>query len=351
MGGLEARQRLGRHVLVVDDGVADAGIGHFLDRGGEEADFAGRQLRHRFLFGAKNADALDRIGAAGGHHLDLLALLDAAFLDAHEHDDAEVGVIPTVDQQGLQGCVAIAGRRRQALHDRFEDLVDVQARFGRDADGARRIDADDVLDLLLDALLVGRRQVDLVQDGENFEIVLERLIDVGERLRLDPLGGIDHQHRALAGRQRARHFVGEIDVAGRVHQIELIEVSVLGLVVEADRLGFDCDAALALDVHRVEDLVLHLAVGDVAAQLDQPVRQGRFAVVDVGDDGEIADQGGLGHALACITAAAEIEGKREMSGPWSALVIPWRAKYTAVQGLRSGVDHVTCIEESGRRLH
>jgi len=54
----------------------------------------------------------------------------------------------------------------------------------------------------------------------------------------------------------------------------------------------------ALEVHRVENLLLHVAVGDGAAKLDQPVGQRRFAVVDMGDDGEIADVGGVGHVAA-----------------------------------------------------
>ena len=39
----------------------------------------------------------------------------------------------------------------------------------------------------------------------------------------------------------------------------------------------------------------HLAVGDGSTELDQPVGEGRFAVVDMGDDGEIADMGGISH--------------------------------------------------------
>jgi hypothetical protein len=62
------------------------------------------------------------------------------------------------------------------------------------------------------------------------------------------------------------------------------------LVVEAHGLRLDRDAPLTLDVHGIEDLLLHLAVRDVAADLDQPVRQGGLAVIDVGDDGEVADQ-------------------------------------------------------------
>ena len=66
------------------------------------------------------------------------------------------------------------------------------------------------------------------------------------------------------------------------------------MYVECRGLRLDRDAALALDVHRVEHLRLHLAVAQAAAALDQTIGQRRLAVVDVGDDGKIAD---LIHAL------------------------------------------------------
>ena len=58
---------------------------------------------------------------------------------------------------------------------------------------------------------------------------------------------------------------------------------------QADRLGFDRDPPLALDVHAVEVLVPHGALVDDPRQLEHPVRQRRLSVVDVGDDAEIAD--------------------------------------------------------------
>ena len=48
---------------------------------------------------------------------------------------------------------------------------------------------------------LGRRQVDLVEDRHDLVIVVERLVDVGQRLRLDALGGVDDQQRALEGRE------------------------------------------------------------------------------------------------------------------------------------------------------
>ena len=55
-------------------------------------------------------------------------------------------------------------------------------------------------------------------------------------------------------------------------------------------MRLDRDAALALEVHRVEDLRFHLARLQRAGHLEEPVRERRLAVVDVGDDREVADE-------------------------------------------------------------
>ena len=150
---------------------------------------------------------------------------------------------------------------------------------------------------------------------------VERVIDVGERLRLDALAGVDHQQRALAGRERARHLIGEVDVAGRVHQVENVGLAVLGLVFEPDGLRLDGDAALALDVHGIEHLLDHVARRHRSGLLDQPVGERRLAVVDMGDDREIADivDGVGGHGARDSRAAgkgtAEVLSIASVSAP------------------------------------
>src|SRR2546426_8090410 len=61
------------------------------------------------------------------------------------------------------------------------------------------------------------------------------------------------------------------------------------MVVHAHRVELDRDAALALQVHRVEDLLPHQTLVERARELDGAVGQGRLAVVDVGHDREVAD--------------------------------------------------------------
>ena len=45
-------------------------------------------------------------------------------------------------------------------------------------------------------------------------------MNVGHRLRLDALSGIHDQQRAFTSGQAAGNFIGEIDVSGRIEQIE-----------------------------------------------------------------------------------------------------------------------------------
>ena len=54
-------------------------------------------------------------------------------------------------------------------------------------------------------------------------------------------------------------------------------------------MRLDRDAALALEVHRVEHLRFHLARLQRAGQLEKAVGERRLAVIDVRDDREIAD--------------------------------------------------------------
>ncbi len=52
-------------------------------------------------------------------------------------------------------------------------------------------------------------------------------------------------------------------------------------------MGLDRDAPLALEVHGIEQLILGIALGDGARELEQPVRKRGLPVIDMGDDAEI----------------------------------------------------------------
>ena len=66
----------------------------------------------------------------------------------------------------FRGAERVAFGRRQAVHHRFEHLGDADAFFRAGENGARSVEADDLLDLPPRFLGLRARQIDLVDDRE-----------------------------------------------------------------------------------------------------------------------------------------------------------------------------------------
>ena len=285
-----AGQGLRGGVVGQGDGIAHAGVLHRLDAGGQVADLAGLQLAAGGQAGGTHVAHLhQRELGPGGHQADGVAGLDGALKHADINDDALVAVVDAVKDQGLEGSVRVTGGGGDVADHPLQHLIDVEAGLGGDAGSVQAGQADDVLHLLGHLVRVGRGQVDLVQDGHQLQVMLQRHISVGQCLGLHALGGVHHQDGTLAGGQAAAHLVGKVHMARGVDEVELVGLAVLGGVVHGHGAGLDGDAALPLDVHVVQDLVFHGALVHALGQLQNTVREGGFAVVDVCNDAEIAD--------------------------------------------------------------
>ena len=84
-------------------------------------------------------------------------------------------------------------------------------------------------------------------------------------------------------------------MAGGIDQVQVVGLAIRRRINQAHGLRLDGDAALALDIHAVEHLRVHFALGQAAAMLDQAVGERRFSMIDMGDDGEVADAGKVCH--------------------------------------------------------
>ena len=225
----------------------------------------------------------------GGHHREALALEQAAIDHTHQHDHTHVGVEPAVDDHRAQRRLWIALGWRNVGHHGFENVFHAHARFGRAGNGVGRVDTDHILNLDLGVVRVCVGQVHLVEDRQDFHTQLQGRVAVGHGLRFHALAGVDHQQSAFARRERSTDLIREVDVAGGVDQVQVVDLPILGFVLEGRGLRLDGDAALFLDVHRVEHLLAHLAVRQTAAAGNDPIGQGGLAVVDVRDDRKIAN--------------------------------------------------------------
>lgn len=153
---------------------------------------------------------------------------------------------------------SVYGRHEQLLLLLAVDNVRLWMRQKRDENGRCRVAddfggvetadvgvhlLDDVSDLLVGAegrlLEMENEAVDLVDDEDGLHSLLEGLFQNGERLRAHALDHIHHNETAVAEshlfvteseqRNGSRHVGAEIDVAGRVHEVDEVGNALLHL--------------------------------------------------------------------------------------------------------------------------
>jgi hypothetical protein len=209
--------------------------------------------------------------------------------DPHTRDRPAVSVVIRVEDQRAERGVRVPAWRRDPPDDRVEQFRDAFPFLCAHQQDVVGIDADQVVHLLLPPLRFSAGKVDLVQHRDDFEPGIEREEQVRQRLRLDALRRVDDQDRSLAGGERTRNLVGEVDVSRRVDEVQLVLLPILRRVLHAHRVQLDRDPALTLQIERVEDLILHFTFFERARDFDQAVGERRLAMIDMRDNAEVAD--------------------------------------------------------------
>src|ERR1700739_4415406 len=149
----------------------------------------------------------------------------------------------------------------------------------------RGVEIDEkVVDFIEHFFRPGVGAVNFVQNDDWRQLRGQGFLQHVARLRQRPFAGIHQQDDAVNHAQRAFDFTAKVAVAGSVHDIDL------GVVEKQRRiLGQNGDAALAFQVVGIHYALDNSFVGaKYAALAEHGVHQRRFAVVHVGDNGDIA---------------------------------------------------------------
>ncbi len=177
--------------------------------------------------------------------------------------------------------------------------------FGADRqlDGDR-LGAEAGLDVIDAVEEVGADLVHLVGEDDARHVVFVALTPDRLGLRLDALVAIEHADGAVEHAQRTLDLDGEVDVAGRVDDVQALAVPERG-----GRGRRDGDAALLLLLHPVHrrGAFVHLAdLVALAGVIEDPLRRRRLPGIDVGHDAEITvvldgmDAGHVGSVLEVV---------------------------------------------------
>ena len=227
---LEACERLGRWPGRLGNRIADLRIAHALDSGDHKPHFPDAQRVDHDRFWRENADLLHVVVSALRHQTNLRLRPHLAVDNPDEDDDAAIGIVPGIEDEGLERRRRIPRRRRHACDDGIEDLARADAFLRTREDGTPRIEANDVGDLAACLFRLGTREIDLVNDRNDVEVVIDREVGIRNGLRFDSLRGVDEQQCSLACGERAGDFVGEIDMSWRINEVEDIPVPVGGRI-------------------------------------------------------------------------------------------------------------------------
>jgi len=131
----------------------------------------------------------------------------------------------------------------------------------------------------------------LVDHHDDAVVHGQRLLQDETRLGHGPLGGVHQEQHAVHHVEHPLDLATEIGVAGGVHDVDLDLLPGSG-VKDGDGgvLGQDGNPALALQGVRVEHALNHLLVlAKDARLLEHAIHQGGLAVVDVSDNGQVAE--------------------------------------------------------------
>ena len=138
----------------------------------------------------------------------------------------------------------------------------------------------------IDGMLeIGTHLVDLVDETNSRDAVLIGLAPHFFRLRLHAVHGVKHRDRAVEHAQRALDFGREIDVAGRINNVDADVAPGAGR-----RGGRNRDAALLLLLHPVHgrSAFVHLSDAVRLSRIEQDaLRRSGLTGIDVGHDADI----------------------------------------------------------------
>ena len=238
----------------------------------------------------------------------MLVLVDHAVEDAADADAADVFIVVDVRDLQLQRFFEVGDGAFDLVDDGFHQrthvhvfVVGVEAGVAVAAGGVDDGEIEGVVvgvelheeveDLVEDFGGAGIGAVDLVDHHDGLEVVLQGFFENEAGLGHGAFKGVDQQQDAVGHFEDAFDFAAEVGVAGGVDDVDLADDAFGVAVGHGDIFGEDGDAAFAFERVVVEDEFAgdRCAAAEHAGLAEHGVDERGFAVIDVGDDGDIAE--------------------------------------------------------------
>ena len=240
-------------------------------------------------------------GAVSTDHFHRAVGLDLATLDPTDTDDAQVAVVIQRGDLHLERAVGVHIRVVHLVDDGLQQRRHVVSQIvcfqASDTVKGGGIDHREVQLLIGGSQVVeqvehlihypvrtGARAVDLVDHHDRLEAGSEGFLGHEAGLGHGAVYRVYQQQYGIHHGHHPLYFTAKVGVSGGVHDVDAVIVP-----LNSGVLGEDGDATLLLQIVGIHHpLDVASAISQGAGLLQQLVHQGGFAVVNVGDNGNIA---------------------------------------------------------------
>ena len=172
---LVTRKRALTRSVGIRDRISDSRILHILDARGDISYHSGGELLTRDkLTCAEVSNLYNLFLCSGCHHADLRSLLYGTLADTAENDNALVRIVQGVKDQRLKRSLRIAVRSRNLVNDRLKHILDIETGLCGNARCIVRLKTNHIFNLICDPVWARTRKIDLVDNREDFQIMIKR---------------------------------------------------------------------------------------------------------------------------------------------------------------------------------
>ena len=118
--------------------------------------------------------------------------------------------------------------------------------------------------------------------------MIDSHINICKSLSLNALCGIYYKNCPLTGSQRTGNLVIKVNMSRSIYQVKDVLLTILRLINDTNSLRLNGYASLSLYVHIIENLSLHLTLGEGAGHFNNTVSQCRLTMIYMCNDAKIS---------------------------------------------------------------
>ena len=252
---LEARNGFLARVLDRRNRIADLHLSCRLDAADDVTHVAAMKDVSGYHVHLQDTDFVGLVFLSRVDELHLVAASHRAVYNLEVSDDAAERVEDRVEDKCLQRSLLVAFGTRNAFNNSTEYVFHAHACLATRTNDFLAFATKQVHDFVLDLFWHGVRHVALIDDRDDFQVVVDSHVEVTNGLSLNALSSIYNKQSTFAGGNASRDLVAEVHVSWSVDEVQDVFLAV-ERVFHLNRVTFDGDATLLFEVHIVEHLAL-----------------------------------------------------------------------------------------------